>query len=166
MSLLDALIAGMMKRAEGENASALISEESTFIQGYLNTNDIIGSPDASKKEMTSDYIRIPEDAATLSIVYRIDEVPSGDSPWTAFRFYDAEKAIVGNRIADSDTMGGRVETEDGTYVVLNCYGPPSGAAFLRFSLRTFGGASVQLLAWPASGIERRLQADGRQLTGA
>lgn len=112
--------------------------DSTSSEGYLTANASIGSQDESlgsandtQKERTTDYIAI-EEGETYTMQFWAT-IPNGYYYWCAWRIYDADRNCLTSRAS----RNGSAVSEDTSWHYEDSITMPTGAAFIRLSMRTY-----------------------------
>lgn len=115
-----------------------LAVDSTSSEGYLTANASIGSQDESlgsaddtQKERTTDYIAI-EEGETYTMQFWAT-IPNGYYYWCAWRIYDADKNCLTSRAS----RNGSAVSEDTSWHYEDSITMPTGAAFIRLSMRTY-----------------------------
>ena len=122
----------------------------SLITGFLASDASISTPNATNKEVTTDYIDIS--AYQNKKLYILLEIPSS-KPWIGIMFFNSSKTKINSRITGdtgaSGYTGYACEQRYNTYTL--CASPiltvPSNAVYIRFSFRTFGAAKALLVAY-------------------
>lgn len=108
--------------------------------GYLATSGAISSQSASNLEVYSDFISLPSGIEEFTFKWWVLTANAGQA-WIRTIFYDTSKAVLDYASGSIVTVG-----EDGDYTLYTrTFAPPTGAAFVRISYRTFGNHKAQIV---------------------
>lgn len=123
----------------------IFPSNTSLVTGYLNSNDSIGSQNATNKEVTTDYIDISSYVG--KDIYAFCQTVNSKS-WVAWRFYTSSKATIGSRgaaeIGSAGVTGAGVEALTSVKCLLatTVVSVPNNAQYVRFSWRTFGDSKL------------------------
>jgi len=124
----------MLGGGGGENPNLLIG--TTWAAGYVQSNGSINSPDATRKEIYSDYIDV---GSGSNRVFLFVTITDETSPWLGVGFYDSNKASASPTRQTAEIS---YQTPDGQYMNYLVYNlTNTSIRYIRFSYRNYGSTT-------------------------
>lgn len=114
--------------------------QESAVSGYLTTTGSLHEDDATLC-ITTDYIEVTEGETYDLFVFNTS------GPWTAVCFYNASKALVGER----DTTYTTLKTLGSNRVLYKLITVPANVTYMRVTTRTYGGNIYYLVSNGAKG---------------
>lgn len=125
-------------KVEVDGQNKFISNTSQ--KGFLGNNGVIYGQDPINQEKTSDFIDIHN---FKSVIFQLwIKTPKNEKPWHAWQFFDAQKAIIGNRVTGQDAY--TTKSVESTWYLVNKISVPQNAQYIRISARMYDNAKIKL----------------------
>lgn len=125
-------------KVEVDGQNKFISNTSQ--KGFLGNNGVIYGQDPINQEKTSDFIDIHN---FKSVIFQLwVKTPKNEKPWHAWQFFDAQKAIIGNRVTGQDAY--TTKSVESTWYLVNKISVPQNAQYIRISARMYDNAKIKL----------------------